>query len=107
MGCNKVKDELNDNTNRTTDETCDHIVKHDNVPYKYPPPTQFIINNMANTIASVPQLYTQVLDLMNKMNLPSPLHHVVPPAPLLPSGNGVSDESEIESDKDDHFRLVY
>ena len=28
--------------------------------YLYPPPTQNIIANMANTIASVPKLYTQV-----------------------------------------------
>lgn len=30
------------------------------VTYRYPPPTQSIISNIANAIAGVPQLYTQV-----------------------------------------------
>eukprot|EP00842_Homolaphlyctis_polyrhiza_P006831 jgi/Hompol1/737/HPOL_005423-RA len=40
--------------------------------YKYPPPSQQIIDNIAAAIEAVPLLYTQVLHLMNKMNLPPP-----------------------------------
>ncbi|KAJ1553708.1 hypothetical protein HK096_006776, partial [Nowakowskiella sp. JEL0078] len=40
--------------------------------YKYPPPTPVIISKISNAIMSIPKLYTQVLHLMNKMNLPPP-----------------------------------
>ncbi|RUP44256.1 hypothetical protein BC936DRAFT_149713, partial [Jimgerdemannia flammicorona] len=40
--------------------------------YRYPPPTPEILTNMMHAIAAVPRLYTQVLHLMNKMNLPPP-----------------------------------
>ncbi|CAO3593244.1 unnamed protein product [Absidia cylindrospora] len=40
--------------------------------YRYPNPTPDILNNMMNAIGTVPRLYTQVLHLMNKMNLPPP-----------------------------------
>ncbi|KAG1669553.1 RNA-binding protein 40 [Nymphon striatum] len=40
--------------------------------YCYPPATPFIVNNIAQTLMSVPKFYVQVLHLMNKMNLPTP-----------------------------------
>ena len=40
--------------------------------YNYPKPSEQILTNIYNAIASVPKLYTQVLHLMNKMNLPPP-----------------------------------
>nr|KAJ3422659.1 hypothetical protein HK105_007090 [Polyrhizophydium stewartii] len=42
--------------------------------YAYPPPSPQIVANIAAAIAAVPTLYTQVLHLMNKMNLPPPVH---------------------------------
>jgi hypothetical protein len=38
------------------------------------------MNNMMNAIATVPRLYTQVLHLMNKMNLPPPFGPASPAA---------------------------
>jgi len=40
--------------------------------YQYPPPTPTVLHNISCTLASVPKFYTQVLHLMNKMNLPCP-----------------------------------
>jgi hypothetical protein len=40
--------------------------------YRYPELTPSTLLNIANAIASVPKLYTQVLHLMNKMSLPPP-----------------------------------
>nr|XP_033772399.1 RNA-binding region-containing protein 3 [Geotrypetes seraphini]XP_033772400.1 RNA-binding region-containing protein 3 [Geotrypetes seraphini] len=40
--------------------------------YLYPPPSSAVLTNIANTLASVPKFYVQVLHLMNKMNLPTP-----------------------------------
>ncbi|KAJ3119003.1 hypothetical protein HK098_005770 [Nowakowskiella sp. JEL0407] len=40
--------------------------------YKYPPPTPETIANISKAILTIPKLYTQVLHLMNKMNLPPP-----------------------------------
>ncbi|RIB29000.1 hypothetical protein C2G38_2156421 [Gigaspora rosea] len=53
--------------------------------YRYPPPTVEILYNIMNAIAAVPKLYTQVLHLMNKMNLPPPFKPMVPESvpPLL------------------------
>ncbi|XP_067002848.2 RNA-binding region-containing protein 3 [Anabrus simplex] len=91
--------------------------------YQYPPPTHAILANIAHALASVPKFYTQVLHLMNKMNLPSPFEKVVFPSPNIPVGNvelvstkpsekppeaaptkesrpsSSSEESEIESDE--------
>ncbi|CAG8755235.1 16288_t:CDS:2, partial [Funneliformis caledonium] len=46
--------------------------------YRYPPPTVEILYNIMNAIAAVPKLYTQVLHLMNKMNLPPPFGPILP-----------------------------
>ncbi|KAK7072810.1 RNA-binding region-containing protein 3 [Halocaridina rubra] len=40
--------------------------------YLYPPPSANIIANIAQMLVTVPKFYTQVLHLMNKMNLPPP-----------------------------------
>jgi U11/U12 small nuclear ribonucleoprotein SNRNP65 len=40
--------------------------------YLYPPPNPHILRNILTAIVAVPKLYTQVLHLMNKMNLPPP-----------------------------------
>ncbi|KAG7386410.1 phosphatidate cytidylyltransferase [Phytophthora pseudosyringae] len=40
--------------------------------YKYPKATENIVRNIANALIALPRFYTQVLHLMNKMNLPPP-----------------------------------
>lgn len=52
--------------------------------YKYPPPTPTVIQNISHALASVPKFYTQVLHLMNKMNLPAPFGPLTPAPPLAP-----------------------
>ncbi|KAF2881020.1 hypothetical protein ILUMI_25168 [Ignelater luminosus] len=84
--------------------------------YVYPKPNRATINNIAHALASVPKFYTQVLHLMNKMNLPPPFSDVPDPpqmqhrvAPVMqpravlpqqghPKSTEASSESEIESD---------
>lgn len=73
--------------------------------YAYPKPNRATINNIAHALASVPKFYTQVLHLMNKMNLPPPFSNVPdPPArqnvtvPSEPKKS--SSESEMESDSE-------
>ncbi|XP_046993294.1 RNA-binding region-containing protein 3-like [Schistocerca americana] len=89
--------------------------------YQYPPPTVAILTNISRALASVPKFYTQVLHLMNKMNLPSPFENIFPEAgvscnlkDVFPETNegtrhttdiveeediqSSEDESEIESD---------
>lgn len=50
--------------------------------YLYPPPTVSTLTNIANALASHPKFYTQVLHLMNKMNLPCPFGAVTASPPL-------------------------
>eukprot|EP01114_Cavostelium_apophysatum_P022750 TRINITY_DN8337_c0_g1_i1.p1 TRINITY_DN8337_c0_g1~~TRINITY_DN8337_c0_g1_i1.p1 ORF type:complete len:404 (-),score=104.73 TRINITY_DN8337_c0_g1_i1:699-1910(-) len=80
--------------------------------YAYPPPTEDILNNIRNAIASVPKLYTQVLHLMNKMNLPPPFGSHLPVAvePTVrksgkkrrkPRIEEESSESEISSEEEE------
>lgn len=88
--------------------------------YGYPKPNRATINNIAHALASVPKFYTQVLHLMNKMNLPPPFSDVpdppqmqyrvaslppsmmqprsIMPQPEQPKSTEASSESEIESD---------
>ncbi|XP_045616100.1 RNA-binding region-containing protein 3 isoform X1 [Procambarus clarkii] len=47
-----------------------------NLRYLYPPPSPSVIANIAQTLVAVPKFYTQVLHLMNKMNLPTPFEPV-------------------------------
>ena len=83
--------------------------------YRYPEPNVMILTNIANALATIPKFYTQVLHLMNKMNLPPPFTGptLTPPIP----GDSIqlkdvcvdtadlhsflsSDESELESDSE-------
>ncbi|CAG2057474.1 unnamed protein product [Timema podura] len=85
--------------------------------YQYYPPTQAILVNISRTLAAVPKFYTQVLHLMNKMNLPSPFEPCFFPETYLPGGfkehseivdvgetnqhnESSEEESEIESDEE-------
>lgn len=42
--------------------------------YKYPKPTRDIIDSICVALESIPKFYTQVLHLMNRMNLPTPFN---------------------------------
>ncbi|MCO5568599.1 hypothetical protein L7F22_022298 [Adiantum nelumboides] len=76
--------------------------------YAYPPPDGNILTNIVNALIAVPRFYTQVLHLMNKMNLPAPFRPALPTPPLpppppdpvvpsCPARDLSSDESELES----------
>lgn len=80
--------------------------------YSYPKANRPTINNIAHALATVPRFYTQVLHLMNKMNLPPPFAMPEPPVRTIPGAQAVqnpltvaekrkapsSSESEMESD---------
>lgn len=79
--------------------------------YQYPPPTLQVLTNIAKVLATVPKFYTQVLHLMNKMNLPCPFTEnfnvesdIIPeflPLDREPPKETISEEeSEIESEED-------
>ncbi|KAI3437099.1 uncharacterized protein J3R85_005840 [Psidium guajava] len=53
--------------------------------YAYPPPDGNILTNIVNALIAVPRFYTQVLHLMNKMNIPAPFRVALPTPPLPPS----------------------
>ncbi|KAM1040348.1 hypothetical protein FF1_029596 [Malus domestica] len=53
--------------------------------YAYPPPDGNILTNVVNALIAVPRFYTQVLHLMNKMNIPAPFRMALPSPPLPPS----------------------
>ncbi|XP_057437670.1 U11/U12 small nuclear ribonucleoprotein 65 kDa protein [Lotus japonicus] len=94
--------------------------------YAYPPPDGNILTNIVNALIAVPRFYTQVLHLMNKMNIPAPFRMALPTPPLPPevpappppvppphpsvtakpqSAELSSDESEMESsDEEDGAR---
>ncbi|KAH0876980.1 hypothetical protein HID58_064374 [Brassica napus] len=74
--------------------------------YAYPPPDANILANITNALIAVPPLYTQVLHLMNKMNLPPPFRLALPTPPLPKAAqqptevdHQSSSESEMESDE--------
>ncbi|GBG86601.1 hypothetical protein CBR_g41665 [Chara braunii] len=79
--------------------------------YAYPPPDMNILTNIVNALVAVPRFYTQVLHLMNKMNLPPPFRPAMapPPLPAQPSpekrppvsDSSSSSESEMGSQSDD------
>ncbi|KAK8502057.1 hypothetical protein V6N13_064154 [Hibiscus sabdariffa] len=46
--------------------------------YAYPPPDGNIFTNIINALIAVPRFYTQVLHLMNKMNIPAPFIWLCP-----------------------------
>ncbi|KAL0694593.1 hypothetical protein Bca4012_061773 [Brassica carinata] len=75
--------------------------------YAYPPPDANILANITNALIAVPPLYTQVLHLMNKMNLPPPFRLALPTPPLPKAAqqpteldHQSSSESEMESDEE-------
>ncbi|KAJ6799592.1 U11/U12 small nuclear ribonucleoprotein 65 kDa protein [Iris pallida] len=89
-----------------------------NLEYEYPPPDGNILTNIVNALIAVPLFYTQVLHLMNKMNIPAPFRMALPTPPLpppvpapspppppvaakLPVTDLSSDESEMESSEED------
>ncbi|CAM8956779.1 unnamed protein product [Rhodiola kirilowii] len=89
--------------------------------YVYPPPDGNILTNIVNALIAVPRFYTQVLHLMNKMNIPAPFRIALPTPPLPPSvpapppppppavvekplADLSSDESEMESSDEDMDR---
>eukprot|EP00117_Sycon_ciliatum_P009065 scpid80803/ scgid0437/ RNA-binding protein 40; RNA-binding motif protein 40; RNA-binding region-containing protein 3 len=88
------------------------------VSYRYPPVSASIITNVAHTLACVPQFYTQVLHLMNKMNLPPPFGPVTPTPPVhggdirapaadiavMSSASSSESGSELEDDQNDVVR---
>jgi len=53
-----------------------------NLRYQYPPPTSETLANISRALTLYPKLYTQVLHLMNKMNLPCPISDEVSQAPI-------------------------
>lgn len=92
--------------------------------YQYSPPTRQILINICKAMASVPKFYTQVLHLMNRMNLPCPFTENYPLHSDLFSEKEMTvpdidvedlnskseqkqesgeEESEIESDRDDNL----
>uniref|UniRef100_A0A2K6JT15 RRM domain-containing protein n=1 Tax=Rhinopithecus bieti TaxID=61621 RepID=A0A2K6JT15_RHIBE len=50
--------------------------------YMYPLPSSTILANRVNALASMPKFYVQVLHLMNKMNLPTPLRPITVRPPM-------------------------
>ncbi|KAL2630775.1 hypothetical protein R1flu_015461 [Riccia fluitans] len=85
--------------------------------YAYPPPDGNILTNIVNALIAVPRFYTQVLHLMNKMNLPAPFRPALPTPPLPPSasaqaipkrqaGDLSSGESELESSEEEDESAV-
>ncbi|XP_047093419.1 U11/U12 small nuclear ribonucleoprotein 65 kDa protein-like isoform X1 [Lolium rigidum] len=93
--------------------------------YAYPPPDGNILTNIVNSLIAVPRFYTQVLHLMNKMNLPAPFRMALPTPPLpsevpappppppqpstaekLHLADLSSDESEMESSDEDVDRKI-
>lgn len=52
--------------------------------YAYPQVDGNILTNIVNALIAVPRFYTQVLHLMNKMNIPAPFRMALPTPPLPP-----------------------
>jgi len=79
--------------------------------YVYPRPEQRIITNITNSLISVPVFYTQVLHLMNKLNLPPPFGAATPTPPLKkrrrPEDELSSSESELEEEETPTSSIEY
>ncbi|KAK2581086.1 hypothetical protein KPH14_006126 [Odynerus spinipes] len=54
-----------------------------NIRYKYPPPTKSTLLRIAIQLIKEPAFYTQVLHLMNRMNLPPPFEELETEFPML------------------------
>ncbi|KAK9766958.1 hypothetical protein K7432_003587 [Basidiobolus ranarum] len=72
-----------------------------NLYYRYPPPTVDTLKNIMNAIVAVPKLYTQVLHLMNKMNLPPPFGPVTATPPMLAENEIIPDDTKKTKPKDE------
>ncbi|XP_034934060.1 RNA-binding region-containing protein 3 [Chelonus insularis] len=81
-----------------------------NIMYKYPLPTKTTLLRIAIQLLKEPAFYTQVLHLMNKMNLPPPFEELEAEFPSLKEaydvdnyqdifGRVISDTEEIKDDK--------
>ncbi|KAG7210557.1 hypothetical protein KM043_012077 [Ampulex compressa] len=98
-----------------------------NIRYKYDPPTRSTLLRIAIQLLKEPAFYTQVLHLMNRMNLPPPFEELESEFPMLKevydmekyqnifgkeivqtkediSDDDDAEESEIESEEDDNAR---
>ncbi|XP_020285947.1 RNA-binding protein 40 isoform X2 [Pseudomyrmex gracilis] len=91
-----------------------------NIKYKYPPPTKTTLIRIAIMLIEEPVFYTQVLHLMNKMNLPPPFEELETEFPTLRDIYNMEkykdilgdvkkeeeeeEESELESDGEDNAR---
>lgn len=67
--------------------------------YSYPPPNPIVLCNIAHTLVAVPKFYTQVLHLMNKMNLPCPFGPLSGEPPLCQEAKNISNVFNIEKQK--------
>lgn len=93
---------------KDSSQASDHPLCHvSSLCYDYPPLNPSILHNIANALACIPKFYTQVLHLMNKLNLPPPFGLPVPAAPLLfepvvyaTVGQRTGEEEEVESELD-------
>ncbi|XP_039283796.1 RNA-binding region-containing protein 3-like isoform X2 [Nilaparvata lugens] len=65
--------------------------------YQYPPPSKSVLSNICKTLAVVPKFYTQVLHLMNRMNLPCPFTESFSIESSLVVDNTPDDRSENQS----------
>lgn len=81
----KVEEKVEDGKEAKDDIFSKHGIDFPRKPtlcYLYPPPTVSTLTNIANALASHPKFYTQVLHLMNKMNLPCPFGTVTASPPI-------------------------
>lgn len=89
--------------------------------YVYPKANRATINNIAHALATIPRFYTQVLHLMNKMNLPPPFAmpdpRLEPPVrqaksqqvvqkPVEKQTQESESESELESDEENKSKEI-
>ncbi|KAJ4828924.1 hypothetical protein Tsubulata_027870 [Turnera subulata] len=73
--------------------------------YAYPPPDGNILTNIVNALIAVPRFYTQVLHLMNKMNIPAPFRMALPTPPLPPLPSFVPEKSHLADLSNDKLEL--
>lgn len=74
-----------------------HFPLSPSLEYLYPPPSPLIISNIAGALLAVPRFYTQVVHLMNKMNLPPPFGPEL--APNAPAPSDVLEPSQFRIEK--------
>ncbi|KAL3659563.1 hypothetical protein V7S43_015550 [Phytophthora oleae] len=67
--------------------------------YKYPKATESIVRNIANALIALPRFYTQVLHLMNKMNLPTPFEENAIPGRFSVKLNTLQDDGDTRRER--------